>query len=59
MEKETKNCYLLMRKTRAGKSAIVKILTNKQEIQIDSGLKSCTQNVNKYEGEINNLNFFQ
>ncbi len=39
-------------KTGVGKSTIAKILTNKQEIQIDSGLKSWTQNVNKYEGEI-------
>ena len=40
MEKEINNCYLLIGKTGAGKSTIAKILTNKQEIQIDSGLTS-------------------
>ena len=52
MEIQTNNCYLLIGKIGAGKSTISKILTDKQKIQIGSGLKSCTQNVNKYEGEI-------
>ncbi len=42
MEKETNYCYLLNGKTGAGKSTITKILTGKEEIQIGSGLKSCT-----------------
>ena len=40
-----------------GKTTIAKILKRNEEIKISSRLKSCTQNINKYEGIIKNFLF--
>ena len=57
MNNKDNNCFLLIWKSGSGKSTLSKILTGNKDIKISSGLISCTNKTNQYQGEMDNFKF--
>lgn len=57
MINNTNNCFLLIGKSGSGKSTLSKILTGNKDIKLSSGLISCTNKINQYQGKIDNFDF--